>query len=277
MWKWLCKNSKPEIPETNNPSVLNHAPAWVVWWHRMLSHSVFPSLVVAHSFVQCILPASHSVPAQFSDQLLSYHSACVHITLVLLSKGPQMQESQCWQFRYAKEKPWSVSFKWKAESSWLSEERKISHAKVDKICSKNESSVKRWRRKKKSVLIFLSLLRLWKLWPQGMMSPLVTVEKALLLLLSLQSCPTLCDPIRSSPPGSPVPGILQARTLEWVAISFFNAWRWKVKVKSLSRVRPSVTAWTAAYQAPLSMEFSRQEYWSGVPLPSPGKGVKFVQ
>ena len=85
---------------------------------------------------------------------------------------------------------------------------------------------------------------------------------------SLQSCLTLCDPIDSSPPGSPVPGILQARTLEWVAISFSNAWKWKVKVKSLSRVRPSVTPWTAAFQTPLSMGFSRQEYWSGVPLPS---------
>ena len=84
----------------------------------------------------------------------------------------------------------------------------------------------------------------------------------------LQSCPTVCDPIDGSPPGSPVPGILQARTLEWVAISFSNAWKWRVKVKSLSRVQPSATPWTAAYQAPPSMGFSRQEYWSGVPLPS---------
>ena len=88
---------------------------------------------------------------------------------------------------------------------------------------------------------------------------------------SLQSCLTLCDPMHGSPPGSPVPGILQARTLEWVAISFSNAWKWKVKVKvnSLSRVRLFETPWTAAYQAPLPMGFSRQEYWSGVPLPSP--------
>ena len=86
---------------------------------------------------------------------------------------------------------------------------------------------------------------------------------------SLRSCPTLCDPIDASPPGSPVPGILQARTPEWVAISFSNAWKWKVKVKSLSRVRLLVTPWTAAHQAPPSMGFSRQEYWSGVPLPSP--------
>ena len=85
---------------------------------------------------------------------------------------------------------------------------------------------------------------------------------------SLQSCPTLCNPIDVSPPGSPVPGILQARTLEWVAISFSNAWKWKVKAKLLSRVRPSVTPWTAAFQAPPSIGFSRQEYWSGVPLPS---------
>ena len=76
---------------------------------------------------------------------------------------------------------------------------------------------------------------------------------------SLKSCPTLCDPIDGSPPGSPVPGILQARTLEWVAISFSNAWKWKVKVKSLSHVRPSATPWTAAHQAPPSMGFSRQK------------------
>ena len=137
---------------------------------------------------------------------------------------------------------------------------------------------------------------------------------------SLQSCLTLCNPIDSSPPGSPirgilqarklewvaisfsnawkwkvkvkllsltrllatpwtaahlrdrespVPGILQARTLEWVAISFSNAWKGKVKVKSLSCVWLLVTSWTAAYQAPPSMGFSRQEYWSGMPLPSP--------
>ena len=86
---------------------------------------------------------------------------------------------------------------------------------------------------------------------------------------SLQFCPTLCDPIDGSPPGFPIPGILQARTLEWVAISFSNAWKWKVKVKSLSRVWPSVTPWTAAFQAPPSMGFSRHEYQSGVPLPFP--------
>ena len=86
---------------------------------------------------------------------------------------------------------------------------------------------------------------------------------------SLQSCPTLCNPIDGSPPGSSVPGNLQARTLEWVAISFSNAWKWKVKVKSLSCVWLLVAPWTVAYQAPPSMGFPRQEYWSGVPLPSP--------
>ena len=85
----------------------------------------------------------------------------------------------------------------------------------------------------------------------------------------LQSCLTLCDPIDGSPPGSPVPGILQARILEWVAISFSNAWKWKVKGKSLSHVWLFATPWTAAYQAPPSMGLSRQEYWSGLPLPSP--------
>ena len=85
---------------------------------------------------------------------------------------------------------------------------------------------------------------------------------------SLHSCPTLWDPIDGSPSGSPIPGILQARTLEWVAISFSKAWKWKVKVKSLSCVRLFMTPWTAAHQAPPSMGFSRQEYWSGVPLPS---------
>ena len=85
---------------------------------------------------------------------------------------------------------------------------------------------------------------------------------------SLQSCPTLCDPRDGSPPGSTIPGILQARTLEWVAISFSIAWKGEVKVKSLSRIQLLVTPWTAAYQAPPSTGFSRQEYWSGVPLPS---------
>ena len=86
---------------------------------------------------------------------------------------------------------------------------------------------------------------------------------------SLQSFPTLCGPIDRSPPGSPVPGILQARTLEGVAIAFSSVWKWKVKGKSLSRVQLLATPWTTAHQAPPSMGFSRQEYWSGVPLPSP--------
>ena len=84
-----------------------------------------------------------------------------------------------------------------------------------------------------------------------------------------QSCLTLCDPMDCSPSGSFVHGILQARILEWVAMSFSNAWKWKVKVKSLNCVRLLATPWTAAYQAPPSMGFPRQEYWSGVPLPSP--------
>ena len=97
---------------------------------------------------------------------------------------------------------------------------------------------------------------------------ILDVSSATATAKSLQSCPNLCYPKDSSPPSSPVPGILQARTLEWVAISFSNAWKWKVKVKSLSLVGLLATPWTAAYQAPPSIGFSRQEYWSGVPLPS---------
>ena len=91
----------------------------------------------------------------------------------------------------------------------------------------------------------------------------------LLLLISCFSRVRLCDPIDGSSPGFPIPGILQARTLEWPAISFSNAWMWKVKVKSLSRVQLLATPWRAAYQAPPSMRISRQEYWSRVPVPSP--------
>ena len=95
------------------------------------------------------------------------------------------------------------------------------------------------------------------------------LKVAAVAVKSLQLCLTLWDPIDGSPPGYPVPGILQARTLEWVAISSSNAWKWKVKVKSLSRVPLFETPWTAAHHAPPSMGFSRQEYWSGAPPPSP--------
>ena len=117
-----------------------------------------------------------------------------------------------------------------------------------------------------SSFLFFNLSLLLVLFFAPVVGSLVAVITA--AAKSLQWCPTLCDPIDGSPPGSPIPGILQARTLEWVAISFSNAWKWKVKGKSLSRVRLLATPWTAAYQAPPSMGFSRQEYWSGVPLPS---------
>ena len=120
-------------------------------------------------------------------------------------------------------------------------------------------------------------------WKQAGKSHLQTYSclfsplKLLLLFLgcyakSLQLCPTLCDPINGSPLGSSVPGILQARILGWFAISFSSVWKWKVKGKSLSRAWLLATPWTAAHQAPPSMGFSRQEYWSGVPLPSPFLG-----
>ena len=98
------------------------------------------------------------------------------------------------------------------------------------------------------------------------------------LRLDTQSYLTLCDPVVCSLPCSSVPGILQARTLEWVAISFTKAWKWKVKVKSFSCIRLLVTPWTTAYQAPPSMGFSRQEYWSGLPFPSPDSAyMHFIQ
>ena len=123
----------------------------------------------------------------------------------------------------------------------------------------------------------LSLEWKWSYLVPGLVTYLLTLEKPfnpiessfLYAAKSLQSCLTLCDPVDGSPPGSPVPGILQARKLEWGAISFSNAGKWKVRVKLLSRVGFFATPWTAAHQAPPSMGFSRQECWSGVPLPSP--------
>ena len=105
----------------------------------------------------------------------------------------------------------------------------------------------------------------YPLWFSGLENSMDCIAK------SFQFCPTLCDPIDGSPSGSPVPGILQARTLEWVAISFSNASKWKVKVQSLSHVWLLATPWTAAFQAPPSMGFSSQEYWSGLPLLFSGK------
>ena len=114
----------------------------------------------------------------------------------------------------------------------------------------------------------------WQTFVGKVMSLLFNMLSAATAAKSLQSCPTLSDPIDGSPPGSRIPGILQARTLEcstleWVAISFSNAWKWKMKVKSLNHVWLLAIPWTVAYQAPPSMGLPRQEYWSGVPLPSP--------
>ena len=90
----------------------------------------------------------------------------------------------------------------------------------------------------------------------------------LLLLLSCFSRVRLCATPQTVAHQAP-PSVGLAWALEWVAVSFSSAWKWKVKVKSLSCVRLLVTPWTAAYQAPPSMGFPRQEYWSGLPLPSP--------
>ena len=109
----------------------------------------------------------------------------------------------------------------------------------------------------------------FKKWKENKKSFILPFPEFAAAAKSLQSWLTLCDPIDGSPPGFPIPGILQARTLEWVAISFSNAGKWKGKVKSLSRVRLFATPWTAAHQASPSLGFSRQEHWSGLPFPSP--------
>ena len=122
------------------------------------------------------------------------------------------------------------------------------------------------KKKRKKWMKSVPVFKEFKWWSVGRECQIFYIAAA--TAKSLQSCPTLCDPIDSSPPGSAVPGVLQARTLDWAAISFSNALKWKMKVKTLSRVRLCATPWTAAHQAPPSMGFSRQECWSGVPLPS---------
>ena len=129
------------------------------------------------------------------------------------------------------------------------------------LCEKKRKKEKKW--------IYFSFYFRFLSLEMNLIPPNKPHSAAAAAAKSLQLCPTLCDPIDSSPPGSPVPGILQARTLEWVAISFCDAWKWKAKVKLFSHVWLFATPWTAAHQAPPSMGFSRQEYWSGVPLHSP--------
>ena len=125
--------------------------------------------------------------------------------------------------------------------------------------------------------IFKKVIKGLKITNKNMKRCSVLVAIAAAAAKSLHSCPTPCNPTDGSQPGSTVPGILQARTPEWVAISLSNEWKWKVKVKSLSHVRLPVTPWTAAHQAPPSMGFSRQEYWSGLPLPSPLVVIREMQ
>ena len=139
---------------------------------------------------------------------------------------------------------------------------------INRWCRSENMRLFQWELKIGIQVAKVSRLKYW-----DCVSWLVNTVECATNAKSLQSCPTLCDPIDGSPPGSPVPGILQARTLEWVAISFSNAWKWKVKVKSLSRVRLPAIPWTTAHQAPPSKGFSRQEYRSGVPLPSPEKRI----
>ena len=156
---------------------------------------------------------------------------------------------------------WKVDFIWQP-AQWLDQEETSKHFPKPNLHQKKVMVTIWWFT---ACLIHHSFLNPSKTITSEKYAQVIDAAAAKLL----QSCPTLCDPVNGSPSGSPVPGILQGRTLEWVAISFSNAWKWKVKVKSLSRVRLLATPWTAAHQAPSSMGFSRQEYWSGLPLPSP--------
>ena len=168
----------------------------------------------------------------------------------------------------------SLDFLYVYRASWWLSGKESTHQRFEPWVGKIP-----WRRWRQSTPVFLSgksqgqrsLVRYSPRGCQRVRYELVTKQQQYVYAAakSLQSCLTLCDPIDSSPPGSPVPGILQARTLEWAAISFSNAWKWKVKVKLISLVWFLATPWTVAYQAPPSMGFSRQEYWSGVPLLSP--------
>ena len=144
------------------------------------------------------------------------------------------------------------------------------------VCCYRKLEIKRLDNKKTWTVKFKLLPRSAPPHSQSTFLFLQTPGLLLLLLLGCFSRVQLCV-TPYSPPGSPVPGILQARTLEWVVISFSNAWKWKVKVKSLSRVGILATPWTAAYQVPPPMGFSRQEYWSGVPLPSQDSRIRVIQ
>ena len=183
---------------------------------------------------------------------------------------PGSREQMLWPQDRIKPKPvvravamWSKD-QWCEKDQIINEESSHHIQSLDFVLITRRKHCNILRQAKMAFAVFICFLKFWQL------------PGAWVYAKSLQSCPTLCDPIDGSPPGSPVPGILQTRTLEWVAISFSDAWKWKVKVKSLSRIRHLETPWTAAHQAPPSMGFSRQEYWSGVPFPSPEHGFKRV-
>ena len=148
-----------------------------------------------------------------------------------------------------KDEEWAVCWHWTARMASYVNSRGRPWPDSNKRGALREVLKRRWKSK------WGRYIREWRTTDNGN-----AIQKILMLCYakSLQSCPTLCDPIDGSLPGSPVPGILQARTLEWVAISFSNAWKWKEKVKSLSRVQLPATPWTAAHQAPPSTGFSRQ-------------------
>ena len=146
---------------------------------------------------------------------------------------------------------------------------KVNHECIEVICQAEKGGRKLWTEK-----TIDALLRTMGYMQETTNNPLFLEKMGCMCMCSVaQWYPTLCDPMDCSPPGSSVHGVFLARIFEWVAISFSSAWKWKEKVKLLSHVQLLATAWTVAHQAPPSMGFSRQEYWSGVPLPSPRDGV----
>ena len=231
----------------------------VIWAERTQECLSPPQLQMNHSVTALPLPSEHTLPSLsrtgswsshtcnasvgFSNQLATGHcpwpsSRLCCCCCCLVTKQQVVSDSFATPWTEAHQGPLSMGFPTGKSTGWAA--ISSSRGSVLPRDGTHVSSIGKW------------ILYHWASWE----APAAAAK-------SFQSCPTLCDPIDGSPPGLPVPEILQARTLEWVAISFSSAWKWKVKVKSLSRVRLLATPWTAAYQAPPSMGFSRQEYWSG--------------
>ena len=208
---------------------------WVLWTARRSNQSILKEISLEYSLEGLML----KLKLQSFDHLI-WRTDSLEKTLMLGKiEGRRRRERQ--RMRWLDGITDSMDMSWVNSGSW-------------------------WWTGRPGVLWFMGSQRVGHDWATELNWIMYSVFISCFIAKSLQWCPTLCDPIDSSPPGFPVPGILQARTLEWVAISFSKAWKWKVKVKLLSADRLLGTPWTAAYQAPPPTGFFRQEYWSGVPF-----------